>query len=351
MIGPTIRIGDREIGAGFPTYVIAELSGNHNGSYERALALVRAAARAGADAVKIQTYTADTMTLNIDRDDFRISDGGLWHGRTLYDLYREAAMPWEWQPRLMAEAVSLGVELFSTPFDETAVAFLEEMGVRAYKIASFEIVDTPLIERVARTGKPMIISTGMADLSEIQGAIGAARRSGATEILLLRCTSEYPALPADMDLATIPHLRQAFGLPVGLSDHTLGIAAPIAAVALGACAVEKHFTMRRADGGPDAAFSLEPEELALLVRELRVAEQLVGRVRYGPAGAERPNALFRRSVFVVSDVAAGEEFTRQNLRAIRPGTGLEPRWLEQVIGRRARSRIARGTPLSWDLIV
>lgn len=346
----SIRIGERDIGPGRPTYLIAEMSGNHNRSYERAVALLRAAVDAGADAVKLQTYTADTMTLDLDDDVFRISDGGLWHGRTLHDLYNEASMPWDWQPLLFAEAEKLGIELFSTPFDDTAVAFLETIGVRAYKIASFEIVDLPLIARVARTGKPLVMSTGMATLAEIQAAVETADRSGAREILLMRCTSEYPASPGDMDLASIPHLASAFGLPVGLSDHTLGLAAPIAAVALGACAVEKHFTLRRSDGGPDAAFSLEPEELATLVRELRVAEQLVGEVRYGPARGERANALFRRSLFVVEDVAAGDALTSQNVRAIRPGSGLSPRWTEQVIGRRARKNIQRGTPLDWELI-
>lgn len=326
------------------------MSGNHNGQYERALELVRAAAAAGADAVKLQTYTADTMTLDIDRPPFRIDDGGLWQGRSLYDLYQEAAMPWDWQPLLAAEARALGIDLFSTPFDESAVDFLEDLGVPAYKIASFEIVDLSLIRRVASTGKPIILSTGMATLAEIEAAVEAARSGGAREVMLLRCTSEYPAEPSDMDLASIPYLAAAFGLPVGLSDHTLGLAAPLAAVALGACAIEKHYTISRTDGGPDAAFSLDHDELRVLVKEIRVAEQVVGGIRFGPATGERSNARFRRSLFVVRDIPAGQPLTLENVRAIRPGVGLEPRWLEQVIGRRARAAIPRGTPLSWELI-
>jgi N-acetylneuraminate synthase len=326
------------------------MSGNHNGRYERALELLRSAKRAGADAVKLQTYTADTMTIAHDSPLFRVPEGSPWAGRTLHDLYAEASMPWEWQPRLLAEARALGMALFSTPFDETAVDFLEEMEVPAFKIASFEVVDLPLIQRVARTGRPLLISTGMATLSEIADAVETARSAGATDIVLLKCTSAYPADPSDMHLATIPHLAEAFGVPAGLSDHTLGIAVPVAAVALGASVVEKHYTLRRSDGGPDSSFSLEAAELEEMVRQIRVAEKAVGSVRYGTGHSERASIVFRRSLFAVKDVRAGEVLTRENVRSIRPGHGLPPGSLSLVLGRRARQDIARGTPLSWDLL-
>lgn len=345
-----IDVDGHRIGAGHPVFVVAELSGNHNGSYERAVELLRAAKNAGADAVKLQTYTPDTLTIDHDGPLFRIPDGGPWGGRTLHDLYGEAQMPWEWQPRLLAQARALGLTLFSTPFDATAVDFLEETGMPAFKIASFEIVDLALIERVARIGRPIFMSTGMATLAEIAEAMDTARSAGAHEIVLLKCTSAYPADPSDMHLATIPHLAEAFGVPAGLSDHTLGIAVPVASVALGACVIEKHYTLRRADGGPDSSFSLEPDELAKMVREIRVAERAIGRVRYGAGDAERGNVVFRRSLFVVRDVRAGETFTSENVRSIRPGHGLAPRTLGQVIGRRASRDIARGTPLSWELV-
>lgn len=350
MGAPSIRIGERSIGPDHPTYVIAELSGNHNGSFDRAIELVRAAKQAGADAVKLQTYTADTMTLPSDDPLFRIPEGGLWGGRTLYELYEEAHTPWEWQPRLLGEARDLGIELFSSPFDDTAVAYLDRMGVGAFKVASFELTDHRLIERIAATGKPMLLSTGMATKEEISEAVAAARAAGAREVVLLRCTSEYPADPADMDLLSIPDLAASFGVPVGLSDHTLGTAVPVAAVALGACVVEKHFTLRRADGGPDAAFSLEPEELRRLVDDIRVAERARGRVRYGPTIGEKANLVFRRSLFIVEPIAAGEPFTERNVRAIRPGYGLSPSHWRRILGRHAARDIARGTPLSWDLV-
>ena len=350
MEASVVRVDGREIGRGRPTYVIAEMSGNHNGSYERAVALLRSARGAGADAVKLQTYTPDTMTIDHDSPLFRVPEGGLWGGRTLHDLYREAHMPWDWQPRLLAEARAIGIALFSTPFDETAVDFLEGIGMPAFKIASFEIVDLALIERVARTGRPMFISTGMATLAEIAEAVDTARSAGANEIVLLKGTSAYPADPGDMNLAAIPHLSAAFGVPAGLSDHSLGIAVPVAAVALGATVVEKHYTLHRSDGGPDSAFSLEADELAGMVRELRVAEQAVGRVRYGAGDAERGNIVFRRSLFVVRDVKAGDVLTKDNVRSIRPGNGLAPRALPLVLGRRASRDVARGTPLSWDLV-
>jgi N-acetylneuraminate synthase len=326
------------------------MSGNHNGDYDRALELLRVAKAAGANAVKLQTYTPDTITLKSDDPLFRLPSGGLWGGRTLYDLYGEASMPWEWQPKLLAEARRIGITLFSAPFDDSAVDFLEDIGVPAFKVASFEIVDLPLIERVARTGKPMFISTGMATLAEIAEAVEVARGAGAREIILLKCTSAYPADPADMNIAAIPHLSAEFGLPVGLSDHTLGIAVPVAAVALGACAIEKHYTLRRADGGPDSSFSLEPEELRSMIEQVRIAERAIGTVRYGAGDAERGNVVFRRSLFVVEDVKAGEEFNERNVRSIRPGNGLPPREYRKVLGKRARQDVVRGTPMSWDLI-
>lgn len=350
MTRQSIRINDHTIGPDRPTYVIAEMSGNHNGSYQRASALLRAARDAGADAVKLQTYTADTMTLRIEDPLFRLPPGGLWGGRTLYDLYDEAHMPWEWQPRLLREARQLGIDLLSTPFDATAVEFLEKLAIDAYKVASFEITDLDLIGRIAATGRPVIISTGMATKAEIAEAVEAARAGGAAEIVLLRCTSEYPADPADMDLRTIMDLEASFGVPVGLSDHSLGTAVPVAAVALGACVIEKHLTLSRSDGGPDAGFSLEPEELSRMIQDIRIAERARGRVRYGPAPAERENLVFRRSLFVVERVPAGGVLTSRNVRAIRPGYGLSPRHFREVIGRRAARDIAPGTPLTWDLI-
>lgn len=347
----SFEIDGHEVGAGKRVYVVGEMSANHNGSYERAVELLHAAKRSGVDAVKIQTYTPDTITLRNDTEMFRTPNEGLWGGRTLYDLYAEAHMPWEWQPRLLAEARTLGITLFSAPFDLAAVDFLEEIGVPAFKIASFEIVDLLLVERVAKTGKPIFMSTGMATLQEIAEAVGVARDAGAQKIVLLKCTSAYPADPNDMNLAAIPHLSLAFDLPVGLSDHTIGVAVPIAAVALGACAVEKHYTLRRADGGPDSAFSLEPEELRTMVDQIRVAECAIGEVRYGAGDAERGNVAFRRSLFVVEDVRAGEEFDARNVRSIRPGNGLAPREYARVLGRRAKRDVARGTPMSWDLVL
>lgn len=347
---PAIEVDGRTIGAGHPVYVVAEMSGNHNGSYERALELLRAAKTAGADAVKLQTYTPDTITLDHDSAIFRVPTGGLWSGRTLHDLYREAHMPWEWQPRLLREARTLGITLFSSPFDVTAVDFLEELGMPAFKIASFEIVDHGLIERVARTKRPIFMSTGMASLKEIAEAVDVARDAGATEIVLLKCTSAYPAHPDDMNLATIPHLAAAFDTPVGLSDHTLGVAISVASVALGASVIEKHYALRRADGGPDSAFSLEPDELASLVSQVRDVERAVGTVRYGQGDAERGSIVFRRSLFVVRDVRAGEPLTTENVRSIRPGNGLAPRYLKQVLGRHVARDVGRGTPVSWDLM-
>lgn len=345
-----MEIAGRRVGAGAPAYVVAEISANHAQDFEQASALVRAAKDAGADAVKLQTYTPDTITLRSDAPQFRIEAGTMWDGRTLYDLYAEAYMPWEWQPRLKAIADEIDITLFSSPFDETAVELLEQISVPAYKIASFELVDLPLIRRVAATGKPMIISTGMATLAEIDEAVRAARDGGAREIALLHCTSAYPAPPDEANLRTIPHLADAFGLPVGLSDHTQGIAVPVAAVALGAAIIEKHFTISRARPTADAAFSLEPAELRAMVDQIRVAQASVGGIRHAPTEHEAGGRRLRRSLFVVADVSAGERFTADNVRSIRPADGLHTRHLSDVLGRRATRDIARGTPLSWDLL-
>jgi len=346
---PAINIGQRRIGAGEPVYIIAEMSANHHQDFDQAVKIIQAAKDAGADAVKLQTYTPDTITIDCRNDYFQIK-GTIWEGRNLYDLYREAFTPWEWQPKLKAIADELGLDLFSTPFDHTAVDFLEGMAVPAYKIASFELVDLPLIERVARTGKPLIMSTGMAALAEIDEAVRAVRGAGAKEIALLKCTSAYPAAPAAMNLRTIPHLAEAFGVPVGLSDHTMGIAVPVAAVALGACIVEKHLTLSRSRPGPDSAFSLEPGEFKEMVAAIRTAEQALGEVRYELTEQEAASRVFRRSLFVVADMKAGETFTPENVRSIRPGHGLAPKYLPEVLGKRAAAAIPKGTPLSFDLI-
>jgi N-acetylneuraminate synthase len=325
------------------------MSANHGQSFEQAVRIVEAAKEAGADAVKLQTYTPDTLTIDCDNEYFRIK-GSVWDGRKLYDLYGEAYTPWDWQPKLKALADSLGLDLFSSPFDDTAVDFLEKMGVPAYKIASFELVDTALLRKVASTGKPVILSTGMATYAEIEEAVQTLRQGGCTELALLKCNSGYPAPPEEMNLRTIPHMAEAFGLPVGLSDHSLGIAVPVAAVALGACIIEKHFTLARADGGPDSAFSLEPQEFKTMVDSVRVAEKALGQVRYQATEHEAAGRAFRRSLFVVQDVKVGEVFTRENVRSIRPGQGLAPKHLSEVLGRRAARDIARGTPLTLDMV-
>lgn len=348
--GPQARVAGREVGSGCPVYVVAELSANHGRDLDRAVEAVRAAREAGADAIKLQTYTPDTLTIDSDAPPFRIEKGSLWAGRTLYELYREAYMPWEWQPRLRDVAREVGVDLFSTPFDATAVRFLERLDVPAHKIASFELVDHELLREVGSTRKPAILSTGMASFEEIDEALRVLREAGASSVILLHCRSAYPAPPEEMNLATIPYLRDRFGVPVGLSDHTRGIAVPIAAVALGACVVEKHFTLSRALGGPDAAFSIEPAELREMVRGIREAERAIGTVKTGRTPEEARNAVFRRSIFVVSSLRRGETFDRSNLRVIRPGQGLPPRELPMVLGRRAARDIERGTPLTWDLV-
>jgi sialic acid synthase SpsE len=329
---PEITIAGRRIGPGHPPYVIAEMSGNHNGDIKRAFALLEAAKKAGADAVKLQTYTADTITIDHNGPGFRI-EGGLWNGRTLYELYQEAHTPWDWHPQLFAKARELGIAIFSSPFDSTAIEFLEELEAPAFKIASFEIVDLPLIQRAAKTGKPLVISTGIASLGEIAEAVEAARAAGGREIALL-----------------LPHLAEAFGVVAGLSDHTPGTAVPVAAVALGAALIEKHFTLRRADGGPDAAFSLEPKELAELVANCRTAWSALGKINYELEASEKGNKTFRRSLYVVQDIPAGGRLTAENVRSIRPGYGLPPKHLPDVLGKRAGRAIARGTPLNWSLL-
>jgi len=344
-------IGCREIGPQARPYVIAEMSGNHNQSLDRALAIVDAAADAGADAIKLQTYTADTMTIKADQPGFVIDDPkSLWHGRHLYDLYAEAHTPWPWHAPIFQRASERGLHCFSTPFDDTAVDFLESLGVPAYKIASFECTDLPLIRKVAATGKPMIISTGMASLAEIDETLRTARASGAKDIVLLKCTSTYPSSPENTHLRTIPILREAFGCAVGLSDHTMGCGAAVAAVALGAVVVEKHFTLRRADGGVDSTFSLEPAELKQLRLETERAWQALGGVRFGGTEAEQSSKAFRRSLYITMDLKAGDRLTPENLRAIRPGFGLPPRHLEELLGCTVNRDVVRGTPADWSLV-
>lgn len=345
-----MQIGGRQIGAGAGVYVIAELSANHNQDFERAVRIVQAAKRAGADAIKLQTYTADKITLSSQRECFRIKGGTLWDGRTLHELYGEASTPWEWHPRLQKIAAEAGLDFFSSPFDESAVDFLETLKVPAYKIASPELVDLPLIEKAARTGKPLIMSTGMATGEEIQEAVETARRAGAKEIALLKCTSAYPSPAEEMNLRAIPELAKRFEVPVGLSDHSSGIAVPVAAVALGACIVEKHLTLSRAGKGPDSAFSLEPEEFRAMVDAVRVAEKALGRAEIGPVAKEEASRAFRRSLFVVEDMKSGEIFTGRNVRSIRPSDGLHTRHLGEVLGKRCVRDVERGTPLAWELV-
>lgn len=347
----TIRIGNRLIGPDHPPFVVAEMSGNHNQSLERALEIVEAAAKAGAHGLKLQTYTPDTMTLDLDEGDFHISDpNSLWAGTSLYKLYGEAHTPWEWHEPIFKRCRELGLEVFSTPFDETAVDFLEALNVPCYKIASFENTDLPLIRKVVATGKPVIISTGMASIAELDETVRAARLAGCKELILLKCTSTYPATPENTNVRTVPHLRDLFNVQVGLSDHTMGVGASVSAVALGAVMIEKHFTLARADGGVDSTFSLEPEEMRQLVIETERAWQSLGRISYGASEAEKKSMVFRRSVYVVKDMQAGEAFSAENVRAIRPGFGLPPKYLETVMGKHARTALKRGTALSWDII-
>jgi N-acetylneuraminate synthase len=345
-----LEIGEHRVGRGQPVYIVAELSANHNQNFEQAVRLIQAAKTSGADAVKLQTYTADTITIRSDSDLFRIRGGTVWDGRTLHELYTEAHTPWDWQPKLKQVANELGMDLFSSPFDVTAVDFLESMRVPAYKLASCELVDIPLLQKISRTGKPLILSTGMAILQEIEEAVRTARWAGATQIALLRCTSAYPALPSEMNLRMIPELARRFAVPVGLSDHTLDIAVPVTAVALDACIIEKHLTLSRSHRGPDSAFSLEPLEFKAMVDAVRVAEKSLGEIRFGPTGSEKSSSAFRRSLFVVQDITRGQTFTEENVRSIRPGHGLHTRYLPEILGRRASRNIERGTPLSWGLV-
>ena len=344
-----MQIQGRPIGPDHPPYIVAELSGNHGGSLDRALQIVDAVAEAGADALKLQTYTAETMTIDADGDDFLICEpASLWHGRRLYELYEEAHTPWEWHETIFERARSNGLAAFSAPFDTTAVDFLETLDVPAHKIASFEATDLTLVRHAARTGKPMIVSTGLATASEVEAAVTAAQEAGCQDLLVFKCTSAYPTPPRESNLATIAHLQQLTGVPIGLSDHTRGIGAAVASVALGAVAVEKHVTYSRSDETVDSAFSLEPAELAQLVNESRRAWEAIGTVHYGPTQAEQDSLRLRRSLYVVEDVATGAELTINNVRSIRPGYGLPPHCFEDLIGMHVTCDIARGTPLSWD---
>lgn len=345
-----MRIFGRELGDGNPPLLVAEISANHLGDLNLALRTIRAAARAGADAVKLQTYTADALTIDSRKEDFLIKGGTIWDGRSLYELYREAFTPWEWHARLFEEARELGIGCFSTAFDRTAVDFLEELGTPLHKVASFEITDVPLIEYMASRGKPMIISTGIATLSEIEEAIGACRRVGNGQVILLKCVSAYPTPLEEANVRHIATLRETFGLPVGLSDHTLGQVVPVLSVAYGAVLIEKHFVLDRSLGGPDADFSMEPDEFAAMARAVREAFKALGERRYGLTERQMRSRSFARSLYVVKDVRAGEFFTEENVRSIRPGYGLHPRFLPLVLGRRARVDVEAGTPLSWDLV-
>lgn len=345
-----ITIGRNSIGTDHPPFIIAEMSGNHNQSLDRALALVDEAAKAGAQALKIQTYTADTMTLDLRRDEFMVNDPkSLWYGSTLYELYTKASTPWEWHKPIFDRCRQRGLIGFSTPFDASAVDFLESLDTPLYKVASFENIDLPLIKKIAVTGKPMIISTGMATTGEIQEALDAARSNGCRDVVILKCTSSYPASPAESNLNTIPDMRKLFKVHVGLSDHTLGIGVAVASVALGSEVIEKHFTIARSDGGVDSQFSLEPKELAALVSESRSAWQSRGGIHYGPTASEQGSLAFRRSLYIVKDLKAGDALTPENLRAIRPGRGLPPKQLEKLLGRKVNRDVPKGTPASWDL--
>ncbi len=346
-----INLGGRLVGSTHSPFIIAEMSGNHNQSLERALKIVEAAAKSGVHALKIQTYTADTMTLNVENSDFYINDSdSIWNGNSLYSLYQQAYTPWEWHKPIFEKCKELGIIPFSTPFDETAVDFLEGLGVPFYKIASFEISDIPLIKKVASTGKPMIISTGLATVAEIEEAVRVAREAGCEDIILLKCTSSYPASPKNTNINTIPHLKELFQCQVGLSDHTLGIGVAVASVALGATVIEKHFTLNRSDGGVDSVFSIEPEEMELLVIETARAWQSLGEITYGPTNHEIPSKKYRRSLYITKDMKTGDVFTPENLKSIRPGFGLHPRYYENLLGKKISKDTKRGTPLTWELL-
>ncbi len=347
----SIKIADLLIGQSSKPLVIAEMSGNHNQSLDRALEIVEIAAKTGAQCLKIQTYTPDTMTLNLDEREFHVSDKNLWTGKSLYNLYKEAYTPWEWHKPIFQKAKSLGMVPFSTPFDDTSVDFLETLDVPCYKIASAEIIDLPLIRKVASTGKPMIISTGMATLTEIAEAVATARNSGCKDLILLKCTSTYPALPTDSNILTIPNLRKIFECEVGISDHTMGLGVPVASVALGATVIEKHLTLSRSEGGIDSAFSLEPNEMEQLVIESERAWASLGRVQYGPIPSEEKSLKYRRSIYIVSDIKAGDKLTKLNIRCIRPGLGLSPKYFELLIGKTAKIDALAGSALSWEHVI
>ncbi|MDD5751697.1 MAG: pseudaminic acid synthase [Candidatus Peribacteraceae bacterium] len=351
MMKSEITINGRKIGPGHPVYIVAELSANHGQDFDRAVQTIHAMKEAGADAVKLQTYTPDTMTIDCDRAEFRIGKGTAWEGKTLYELYGEASTPWEWHPKLQKTAESLGLDFFSTPFDASAVDFLEGLHVPAHKIASFELTDIPLIRKIASTQKPVILSTGMGSGEEIEDALSAIRQEGNDQCVLLKCTSAYPAAPDQMNLSTIPDMMKRFGIAVGLSDHSLGSAVPVAAAALGACIIEKHFCLSRKEKGPDTAFSLEPQEFREMADAVRTAQRALGIVAYGPCDTkERASLAFRRSLFAVENIAAGETFTPRNIRSIRPANGLPPKEISGILGRQAKKDIERGTPLSRDLV-
>jgi pseudaminic acid synthase len=347
-----MKIGKHAVGAGAAPFIIAEMSGNHNQSLERALAIVEAAAKTGAHALKLQTYTADTITLDVKENEFKIQDEkSLWNGKTLHKLYAEAYTPWEWHAPIMNRAKELGMICFSSPFDESSVDFLESLDVPAYKIASFENNHLPLIRKVAALGKPLIISTGMATIAELHEAVAAAREAGCKDLVLLKCTSTYPALPENSNLRTIPHMRELFNCEIGLSDHTMGTGVAVAAVALGACVIEKHFTLNRADGGVDSKFSLEPAEMASLIIETERAWQSLGDIKYGPTKAEEKSLVFRRSLYISQDMKKGDVLTMENLRCVRPAKGLAPKYFEQVLGHTINCDASKGTPLNWDMLL
>jgi len=343
------KINNRLIGQNQPTYIVAEMSANHNQSYDEAIKIVETAKACGADAIKLQTYTPDTLTIDCGNKFFRI-ENTIWEGKKLYDLYQESYTPWEWHQELKNVAENIGLDFFSTPFDASAVHFLEKLNVPVYKIASFEIVDFPLINTVAKTGKPIIISTGMAKIEEIEEAVSMLKKFDCTELALLKCTSSYPAKPEDANLRTIPHMLKTFNLPIGLSDHTPGIAVPIAAISLGACIVEKHFTLSRKNSAADSSFSLEPEEFKSMVDNIRIAEKALGTVSYTISKQQRTTFNFRKSLFVVEDINAGQEFSIANVRSIRPGDGIHTKYFKEILGKKAIKNVAKGTPVTWDLV-
>ncbi len=348
----SIKIDKHTLGKGYPPFILAEMSGNHNQSLDRAIEIVEAAARSGVHALKLQTYTADTITLNVSEGEFFINDPkSLWKGQSLHSLYREAYTPWEWHEEIINKCQQCGLTVFSTPFDETAVNFLESLNVPAYKISSFETVHLPLIRKVASTGKPVILSTGMASIAEVDEAISEIRKTGNNNIILLKCSSTYPAEPGNCNILTIPHMREMFGCHIGLSDHTMGIGVAMAAVAHGAVMVEKHFTLKRAEGGVDSAFSMEPDEMKQLVDESRKAWQSLGKVHYGPTESEKKSIIFRQSIYVSEDIKKGELLTEKNIRIVRPGCGLLPKYYDMIIGRKAAFNAKKGTPVIWDLIL